>query len=324
MNFNQLLELFDLGKELSKQESSQLESALKSDSCDMVSRMKLLGYYRAHPDASGYIRHLGWIIDNRINDEEILHFAVYNRFREADVAVYDNLKSHWLKYLEPDTIKPVAILNAAEFFILNDDFEIAFACVQKLETCDLEENDFLSMATLYERLGNLARRERDDPFVAGLLRKAIDWCEKAVMSDDRTCAASTQLVALLFVASRFAQLKDVATEVLKRADRSDPSDVYTIHMVNITLGKVALVDGDLPTAVRHLAASVELPSSPSLLSATGPDLTLAEALLEKGEKVPVLSFLSKCEGLTLSDNSKRLLQSWSEAIADGRNPDSSR
>ncbi len=320
MNFTQLLEAFDSGKLLSPEESVQLESALKSDSSDIVSRMKLLGYYRGHPHSPRYAVHLAWFIDHQAHEEEIVHFAAYVYLRGTNESVYNQLKVHWLKHVEADQSNPAAIFNAADFFILNKDFELAFTCVQKLESCSLKASDFFSMAALYEHLGNLVRKDNRETFSTELFQKAIAWYEKATVSDDQNWSASTNLVKLLFEVNRFDQLKDTAAQVLKNADENIVPAAWSIHQVNVTLGKVALAEGDSQSAVRHLAASVEIPHDPSLLSLSGPDMTLARALLEKGEKQAVLDFLAECEQFSLRNHAEDLLQEWKEAIAEGRTP----
>lgn len=320
MNFTQLVESFDSGKLLSPKESEQLESALKSNSSDIASRIKLLGYYRGHPNSPRYVEHLAWFIDNQADEEEIVHFAAYVYLRGTNESVYNQLKVHWLKHVEADQSNPAAIFNAADFFVLNKDFELAFTCVQKLESCSLSESDFFSMAALYEHLSNLSRKADGEITSTELFQKAIVWCEKAARSDNEFWSASTELVRLLFEVNRFDQLKDLAAQVLRSADKRMVPAAWSIHQVNVTLGKVALAEGDLQSAVRHLAASVEIPRDPSLLSVSGPDMTLARALLEKGEKQAVLDFLAECDQFSLSNHAEDLLQEWKDAIAEGRKP----
>jgi hypothetical protein len=67
-----------------------------------------------------------------------------------------------------------------------------------------------------------------------------------------------------------------------------------IHKGNILLGRVALRRGDLDEAKSRLLAAGRTPGSPQLDS-FGPNMALAEELLQRGEKQVVLEYFDLCE-----------------------------
>jgi hypothetical protein len=91
--------------------------------------------------------------------------------------------------------------------------------------------------------------------------------------------------------------------------------VYDAHTI---LGRVALSKNDVAGAERHLLESGRTPGSPQLNS-FGPNMVLADQLLERGSSKAVLEFLDLC-GKFWSLGKDRLAQ-WSQAIQDGKEPD---
>jgi hypothetical protein len=91
--------------------------------------------------------------------------------------------------------------------------------------------------------------------------------------------------------------------------------VYDAHTI---LGRVALGRGDVRGAERHLLEAGRTPGSPQLNS-FGPNLILADQLLERGSSEVVLEFLDLC-GKFWSSGERELAQ-WSQEIRDGKEPD---
>jgi len=84
----------------------------------------------------------------------------------------------------------------------------------------------------------------------------------------------------------------LANEYLTLADSYKGNWNYgnAIHDANQALGIVALRENDLEKAGQYLAKAGKTPGSPQLNS-FGPDLTLADGLLKKGQKDVVLAYL---------------------------------
>jgi hypothetical protein len=129
----------------------------------------------------------------------------------------------------------------------------------------------------------------------------------------------------------------LARELLD-ANRDQESWNYgnEIHAGNQILGLAALQDGDIEAAKEYLRAAGRTPGSPQLNS-FGPTMTLAQALLGRGERDAVLDYLDdvekfwvpvKSEGNYLlnfvrnhvNDSNRKKLEQWKEAIRTGEVP----
>jgi len=94
------------------------------------------------------------------------------------------------------------------------------------------------------------------------------------------------------------------------------------------LGRIALSEGYVAAAKRHLAESGKTPGSPQLNS-FGPDLVLASELLQKGERDAVLAHLDKIavfwanpdDNPRLAAEHQKKIDAWKRTIRTGQIPD---
>jgi hypothetical protein len=119
------------------------------------------------------------------------------------------------------------------------------------------------------------------------------------------------------------QLDDAASfaaELLSLAEQFSADWYYgnAVHHGHLVLGEVALARGDQSGAVTELLAAGRTRGSPQLNS-FGPNMRLAKALLEAGERASVLEFLQSCESFWALGH--RQLQDWAELVRTGGNPD---
>jgi tetratricopeptide (TPR) repeat protein len=91
-----------------------------------------------------------------------------------------------------------------------------------------------------------------------------------------------------------------------------------VHDGNEVLGRIAVQEGRLDDAKRFLIEAGKTPGSPQLDS-FGPDMGLAQDLLEKGERETVLEYLKLCRRFWKHRGD--LLDQWSQAIKAGKTPD---
>ena len=132
----------------------------------------------------------------------------------------------------------------------------------------------------------------------------------------------------------FAAVKSFAEAALaKNKDTQSVNYGNTIFNEHTLLGRVALREGKLDEAKKHLLAAGHTPGSPQLNS-FGPDFILARELAEKGERDTVIAFLdlvarfwANPDGET-EPNSKRVasdnlkqLESWKDQLRAGKVPD---
>lgn len=86
---------------------------------------------------------------------------------------------------------------------------------------------------------------------------------------------------------------------------------------NVILGRLALKDGDIPAAKKHLLAAGASPGSPQMDS-FGPNMSLAKDLLKKGEKEVVLQYFKLCRKFWEMGHAN--LDRWSKEVEEGKVP----
>jgi hypothetical protein len=119
------------------------------------------------------------------------------------------------------------------------------------------------------------------------------------------------------------QLDDAASlaaELLSLAEQFSADWYYgnAVHYGHLVLGEVALARGDQSGAAPELLAAGHTPGSPQLNS-FGPNMRLAKALLQAGERASVLEYLQSCESFWAMGY--RQLQGWAELVRTGGTPD---
>ena len=132
----------------------------------------------------------------------------------------------------------------------------------------------------------------------------------------------------------FAAVKSFAEAALAN-NKNTKSWNYcnTIFKEHSLLGRVALREGKLDVAKKHLLAAGHTPGSPQL-NTFGPDYVLARELAEKGERDTVITFLDlvasfwanpdeKTEANSERVTSEKLkqLESWKKQLRAGKVPD---
>ncbi|HSE32406.1 MAG TPA: hypothetical protein VLA93_12620 [Pyrinomonadaceae bacterium] len=90
-----------------------------------------------------------------------------------------------------------------------------------------------------------------------------------------------------------------------------------IHVAHLVLGEIALNEGNLPEAKRHLLAAANMPGSPQLDS-FGPNMRLANQLLVKGERDVVVQYFDLCANFWEGRFSQ--LEEWKEIVLKGGQP----
>ena len=145
-------------------------------------------------------------------------------------------------------------------------------------------------------------------------------------------AARTSGSARLFLLSRMAKLAlwtgnpekagIYASEALSLvlAPQIDHFNVsgQAIHDANMVAGLLALHRGDLTQARQHLLASSRTRGSREL-GGLGPNLTLADELLKRGEREVVMQYLDQARSFW--SGGKQLLDKWINQIRSGETPE---
>lgn len=91
----------------------------------------------------------------------------------------------------------------------------------------------------------------------------------------------------------------------------------TIHNSNVVLGRISLAQGDVEGAKRYLVEASKSEGSPQL-DTFGPDLKLANELLQKGEIGVVVQYLGSVSRFWEMDNG--CVKAWLSEIENGETP----
>ena len=134
-----------------------------------------------------------------------------------------------------------------------------------------------------------------------------------------------ELLEAAFKEEDLAKAKTLAEKYLALAAEKEEDWNYgnAIHHGHIFLGRIALRKGNIEKAKEHLLEAGKTPGSPQLNS-FGPNMTLAEELLERGEREVVLEYLDACKTFWLEP--MRAIRAfpvwkWQEEIRRGEVPE---
>ncbi|MET0650081.1 MAG: hypothetical protein ABW208_26025 [Pyrinomonadaceae bacterium] len=119
-------------------------------------------------------------------------------------------------------------------------------------------------------------------------------------------------------AAAYAQELLALGEQLKTRPGNGPG-MYgdAVHVGNLVLGRLALLNGDVDKAREHLLASGRVPGLP-VLKSFGPNMRLARELIEKGERDAAVEYLDLCAKFWENEGGR--LAGWKAVIKDGGMP----
>jgi hypothetical protein len=103
-----------------------------------------------------------------------------------------------------------------------------------------------------------------------------------------------------------------------KAYESDWNYGNALHFAHLALGLAALEQGDVKEASSELLAAGRTPGSPQL-DTFGPSFGLAKKLLERGERAPVLEYMTLCARFWKTGRGRMDL--WRKEIEAGKTPD---
>ena len=118
-----------------------------------------------------------------------------------------------------------------------------------------------------------------------------------------------------FAAGEVAEARAYATEALASAEPIHRAG-DTRHRANILLGRIALAEDDVAAAGKYLLAAGQTEASPSL-STFGPNMRLAQELLERDERDVVLEYFELCKAFWKEDR----LEEWATLVREGNMPE---
>lgn len=280
------------GFELDTHSASSLERKLKTNSSDMSARIQLLVYYWRHSYGSEAMARkqlaiVTWMIQNAA-EHSILSDPCGFVDRRLNPRGYEQCKQLWLKLLRRRNCDIEVIKNAATF--LRDDLRLSERL--HLRAIDLQPND----PDLYRNLAFLLRLGARKNSTR--MKQALAAQQQAVAKEkDSQCRRYLldDLAEIAFDCGQWSIARKAAMKSVAEARRY--RNWYTgnaIHDGHTILGRLALADGDIKTALVHLREAAKTPGSPQLNS-FGPNMILAQELLAAGERKAVISYLKACK-----------------------------
>jgi hypothetical protein len=123
-----------------------------------------------------------------------------------------------------------------------------------------------------------------------------------------------------FVLGKIDDARRYAEELMSLAPQFQGNWNYgnAVQDSNLVLGRIAIREGNLGRAKEYLLASGGGPGSPVMRS-FGPNMSLANDLLEKGERDVVLQYFELCRRFWKAHPEK--LDEWSRQVRAGARPD---
>lgn len=262
--------------------------------------------------------HLLWFIEHQPGSQILLMLSPLVQPR-SDPEGFAEAKKLWLKQIDRYPDDPAVLENAGRFFAEADRKQAEQLLSRVLQLDPAQTMTAAFLAKLYRSDELVAERSEDRPAFAG---KALSVLENSVKSADGEDKFDglTQLAKVAFEANDMGKAEAYANEVLRLAPQYARSWNYgnAIHDGNSVLGRIRLRQGKIAEAKNYLLMAGETPGSPQLNS-SGPNMSLAKELLEKGERDVVLQYFELCGKFWKSGAKK--LQDWREVVKGNRTPD---
>jgi tetratricopeptide (TPR) repeat protein len=297
-----------------------LERQLIATPNDLDLRSRVLkGYFldRSPEGRTARARHALWVIENAPASD--LAGSPETGFDHIlDLDGYSRAKAIWQTNLRAHGSDARVVGNAATFFLFGDRAYAEELCKRAIELEPTNPKRRLRLASLY-MLDSRRLNESDNPEAA---TKALAQYEIAItlIQDKRERSYSLpQTAEAARLAGEDRKASDYATEMLRLAGELPRDWNYgnAIHDGHRILGHVALNQGDTETAKAHLLSAGATPGSPQLNS-FGPELTLAQALLDRGERDTVAEYLQNCSRFW--QGRSKALNNWIAQIRAGESP----
>lgn len=324
------------GRRLAHEAATALEEQLEQAPDDLAARVRLIAYYHhqySTKETGGNFQarlkramferwkeHLLWTIRNA-PETEVLSQVECSIWRYQDQDTYASARAAWSQHLEAMPRNLEVLKNAAEFYRINDR-TLAIEVFERIQAMDAQNPRWA------RELGDLHQRDilglvvgggfnGPDPVAAA---RALHQYERAyeLSGSELQDPLLRNLVWTAWGAGQTSKARTYAEAMLR--DRSDDRGLGDrIHHGHLILGMIALADGRVKEAKEHLLDAGRSPESPRLYD-RGPNMVLAQQLLERGETETVVSYLELCSQFWLSRKGRRLRPMWIEMVEAGEIP----
>ena len=112
--------------------------------------------------------------------------------------------------------------------------------------------------------------------------------------------------------------KALMAKVAEKGPLHGSGDEHSAHLI---IGHVCLRRGDVDAAERHLLAAARIDDPAPWLCSFGPNMSLAQALLQQGRTDAVIDYFDLCSSFWKGLASRGQLQRWRTDVREGRMPD---
>lgn len=305
--------------QLSPEMAQDLEDVVSNEPDNIVSRLKLIGYYGykslQRPEArKRHVELLSWLFTNY---PESAASGQARLFGSSDPEGYVALKSIWLQNIRNHP-ENVLILRRAANFVQMSDKVLTTEFLKKAQEIEPDNADVAAQLGQIYRLGlmRLSGEERKQQ-----ASKALEQFERALAQSEGSPSESNlrlDVAKAALAAGELDKAKSQANELLEKftGDAKDWNSGNVTHDANSVLGHLSLQAGQVEEAGRYLIAAGRTTGSPQLNS-FGPSMSLAKTLIEQGERDVVLRYFGLCEEFWKKDK----LQEWAAIVKGGGMPD---
>ena len=313
------------GTQLTADDAEALEERLRGNPHDATARLQLIGYhsFRQWTDSTSVQRHgqlVLWMIRNDPRSPLLaMPYGHIDPLRASEM--YERAKESWLEHLEREPDDAVLLGHAAallgnptSLFERVADRDLAVSLLERAQEADPGNAEWPFKLGHMHWLGGSRSMAGPDETTAA---KALSHFERAYRLGGGAYGplALISVMRAAFAAGRVADARAYAVEAMASEDPLH-RDGDTRHRANILLGRIALAEGDLEEAGKYLLAAGQRQGSPSL-STFGPNMRLAQELLERGERDVVLAYFELCRAFWKEDR----LDQWAALVRAGSMPD---
>ncbi len=312
------------GREMSAEEARAMEETVQAHPADVWARTMLIGYYGESqfrsPDSRKQVEHqVLWLIKN-VPEADVVGSNEARLEAHLNPDAYAEAAQLLKERVEKDPRNLRLLANAAEFFMIGEK-DYAAECLKKCS--EIEPNNPL----WHEKLGFIhSMASRTVGFMgmpavpdSGAATEALAEQERALAltaDPDKKTTLRVTMAETAFAAGDTGKARSYATEILESANKEANWDYgNAVHTGNCILGRIALKEGDTAKAKDFLLAAGKCGGSPQLNS-FGPDMTLANELLQKGERDTVIQYLELCGAFW----KKEITDKWIKEIQSGQTP----
>jgi tetratricopeptide (TPR) repeat protein len=336
-----------VGAQLVPQAVQELELRLKEQPEDMAVRATLVGYYfssrfEIRDHSKNFRDHLHWLIKNK-PDEPFLGTPFGQLISSVEgVEAYAEGKRLWLEQVQKNPDSLLVLEHAASYLFL-EDRDLAETYLKRCRDLEPENAHWPGLlAQLYELpKANSATVDKDKSKKAKKQRtgskkpqqqfidaETLARAKAAFAERERAFSLATEESTVLYTLTDLPQSAVNCGEIEKAKLYADRLlDLIDQHLANrnysnslfeahTALGRIALLEGNLELAKEHLLKSVSVTGSPQLNS-FGPDMVLAQELLNAGEKEIIYEFFFRVRLFWKSE----CIDFWADKIRSGEIPD---